>query len=141
MFYLIKQRTRRYLLIMAFNWRNTLQFTSRAEAYAYMLAYLIEEKQEEPLTAAHKANEFAELYAVNMGVPTTQEPQVNGIDKYLQMAEKVGNFCDSHPRATEILIGAVTFVAGVVAGKQVPAIAEPAPAPPPIEPIDFNNLV
>lgn len=123
---------------MAFNWRNTLQFTSRAEAYAYMLAYLIEEKQEEPLSAAHKANEFAELYAVNMGVPTTQEPQVVGIDKYLQMAEKVGKFCDSHPKATEMLVGAVTFVAGAVAGRQT-AIIEPTPAPP-IEPIDFNNL-
>ena len=114
-----------------------LQFASRSEAFAYMLAYQIEEKNVDPMEAATKANEFAELFANNMGLPSKIEPPVNGVDKYIQMAEKIGNYCDQHPKAVDMLVGAATFFAGIVAGKKIDA--EPM-AVSSVEPVDFNKL-
>lgn len=113
-------------------------FASRADAFTYMLAYQMD-KNEDPMVAAAKANEFAEIYAKNMGLPQRIEPPANGVDKYIQMAEKVGNYCDKHPKAAELLVGAATFFAGIIAGKKIDN--EVAPTPNLIaEPIDFNNL-
>lgn len=113
-------------------------FSSVADAFTYMLAYQMD-KNEDPMVAATKANEFAEIYAKNMGLPQQIEPPANGVDKYIQMAEKVGNYCDKHPKAAELLVGAATFFAGIIAGKKIDN--EVAPTPNLIaEPIDFNNL-
>ena len=113
-------------------------FASRADAFAYMLAFQLD-KNEDPMEAAVKANEFAEIYAKNMGLPQKIEPPVNGVDKYIQMAEKVGDYCEKHPKAANILVGAATFFAGIIAGKKVDN--EPTPTQNIIaEPIDFNKL-
>lgn len=114
-----------------------LEFNSRSEAFTYMLAYMLEERGAEPMEAAQKANEFAELFAMNLGIPATVEPPVQGVEKYLQMAEKISDYCDRHPKAVEMVAGAATFLAGLVAGKQ---ISEPTAPVPKIEPIDFNNI-
>lgn len=46
-----------------------LKFSTRAEAFNYMLSFLVEEKNVPPLDAAKQANEFAEIFATNMGLP------------------------------------------------------------------------
>ena len=42
--------------------QTELKFTTRAEAFSYMLMYMTEEKHAEPLEAAQKANEFADIF-------------------------------------------------------------------------------
>ena len=59
---------------------KTLEFKSRAEAFNYMLTYLLSEKKIEPAEAAKQANEFAEIFAINMGIPLQVEPELNGVD-------------------------------------------------------------
>ena len=44
---------------------NELRFTTKADAFAYMLRYQISEKEMDPLEAAQKANEFANIFAEN----------------------------------------------------------------------------
>lgn len=96
---------------------NTNNFATRAEAFAYMLAYQLDEKNADPLVAAQKANEFADIYAKNLSLPNNMEPKPEGIDYYLQMIDKVSNYCDKHPKVTELLLGAVSFVGGLVVSK------------------------
>lgn len=118
----------------------TLRFTSRAEAFAYMLAYQMEEKKADPMEAAKKANEFADIFATNMGIPTKTEPPAEGVEKYIKMAEKIGDYCDQHPRAIEFLTGAVTFAAGLFSGKAVSGQPSVQESVIPSEKIDFNQL-
>ena len=115
-----------------------LVFGSRAEAFAYMLAYQVEEKHAEPMEAAQKANEFADIYASNMGLPAKIELPKDGVEKYIQMAEKIGSYCEQHPRAIEFLTGAVTFAAGLFTGKTVEQTSHVTVIP--SEKIDFNEI-
>lgn len=119
-----------------------MQFRTRSEAFNAMLAYLVEEKGVEPLDAARQANEFAEIFATNMGIPVNVEPEKKGVDKYISIAEKIGNYAESHPKAVEALLGLGTFFAGVITGKKVESEEnrhqpknEQAK-----EPIDFDNI-
>ena len=114
-------------------------FTTRAEAFAYMYAWLLE-KSNDPLIAAQKANEFADLYANNMALPNNVEPKAEGIDKYLQMFDKVSDYCDKHPKVTELLLGAVSFVGGLLVAKTTNNQPTPPPPPQQHEPIDFDNV-
>lgn len=113
-----------------------MQFSTRAEAFAYMLNYQLENKNAEPMEAAKKANEFADIFSTNIGLPGRIEPQPQGLDKYLQMADKVVCYCDEHPRILEFLSGAATFAVGLFTGKKV---ASPVPMPP-VEKIDFDKI-
>ena len=113
-----------------------MQFSSRAEAFAYMLKYQLEEKKADPMEAAEKAGQFADIFAANTGLPGKIEPQPEGLDKYLQMADKVVCYCDEHPRVIDFLSGAATFAVGLFTGKKV---SSPAPAPP-VEKIDFSKI-
>lgn len=90
----------------------------RAEAFTYMLNKLIGEGTD-PLEAAKKANEFAEIFAVNMGIPLNPEPKLQGVDKYISGAEKIGKFLEEHPKIIELGIPVVTFIAGLFTGKKV----------------------
>lgn len=92
-------------------------FGSRGEAFAYMLRYQMEEKGVDPMEAAEKAGEFADIFSKNMGLPEKVEPAAQGVDKWLKDAEKVGKFCESHPKAVDMLTGVVTFLAGAITGK------------------------
>ena len=114
-------------------------FASRAEAFAYMYAWLLE-KSNDPLIAAQKANEFADLYANNMALPNNVEPKAEGIDKYLQMFDKVSDYCDKHPKVTELLLGAVSFVGGLLVAKTTNNQPTPPPPAQQHEPIDFDNV-
>lgn len=112
-----------------------LRFSTRAEAFAYMLAFQLD-KGKEPMEAAKQANEFADIFAVNMGIPTNKEPQPEGIDKYLVSINKVVCYCEEHPKILDFITGAVTFAAGTFFGKKIDEKAEP----PKIEPIDISKL-
>lgn len=120
-----------------------LKFASRADAFSYMLVYMVEEKHADPLEAAKKANEFADIFAQNMGIPLKQEPELKGVDKYLSMATKIANYIEEHPKIVEYGIPAVTFVAGLFTGKKVEQITDGDNHDgqmPPHESIDFENI-
>ena len=115
--------------------KTDLRFASRSEAFAYMLAYQLE-KGKEPMEAAKQANEFADIFATNMGIPTNKEPEPQGVDKYLQGINKVVCYCEEHPKIVDFLTGAATFAIGAIFGKKEEEHSEP----PKIEPIDINQL-
>lgn len=119
-----------------------LHFTTRAEAFNYMLAYMMEEKKADPLEAAKQANEFAEIFAKNMGIPLKIEPDLKGVDKYISAAEKIGNYIETHPKVVEYGIPAITFIAGLFTGKKVEDYQDrhDQEAPKPQEPLDFDKI-
>lgn len=121
-----------------------MRFSTRAEAFSYMLVYMTEERNADPLEAAKKANEFADIFAQNMGIPLKQEPELKGVDKYLSMATKIANYIEEHPKLVEYGIPAVTFVAGLFTGKKVEQAADgntpPAQPQQPPQKIDFENI-
>jgi hypothetical protein len=98
---------------------KSLQFSTRAEAFNYMLSFLVEEKNIQPLDAAKQANEFAEIFATNMGLPLVIEPKKEGIDKYLSMADKIGKYIQENPKVIEYGVPAITFIFGLLTGKKV----------------------
>lgn len=116
-----------------------MQFRTRAEAFNSMLAYLIEDESVEPLEAAKQADEFANLFAKNMGIPDKVEPEQKGIDKYISIAEKIGDYAQKNPKVVEIVLGGVTFIAGLLTGKKVEEHHQEQPIPQQ-EPIDFDKI-
>jgi hypothetical protein len=116
-----------------------LNFSSRAEAFAYMLRLQLE-KRVEPMEAAEKANAFADIFASNMGLPVSVEPPAEGVDRYLQHIDKVVCYLDQHPKAVDMVVGVATFLLGAFAGKSAEQAAESAAPTPPREPIDFDSL-
>ena len=124
--------------------QTELKFTTRAEAFSYMLMYMTEEKHADPLEAAQKANEFADIFAKNMGIPLKIEPEPQGVDKYLSMATKIANYIEEHPKVVEYGVPALTFVAGLFTGKKVEQANDnmygQRPVPPqPQEEMDCEN--
>lgn len=115
------------------------QFRTRAEAFNAMLAYLIEDKGVEPLEAARQANEFATLFADNMGIPAKIEPELKGVDKYISIAEKIGDYAQKNPRVVELALGGITFIAGLFTGKKVEE-HEQVEEEQKKEPIDFDKI-
>lgn len=116
------------------------KFRSRAEAFAYMLTYQMEEKCVEAMEAAKMANEFADVMCKNLGIPIEIEQPKEGVDRIICDFNKVVNYCEEHPKAVEFLTGALSGIAtlatGFVAGKN----SQPAPSLPAREPIDFGSL-
>lgn len=113
---------------------NDMQFTTRAEAFTYMLKYQLEERRVDPMEAADKANQFADMFAKNMGVP---DKLLNGVDKYMDMADKVVCYCESHPKVVEYVTGAATFLVGAIVGNKVAKDSEPTQQQ---EQIDFDSI-
>ena len=112
------------------------RFYSRSEAFAFMLQRRIEGGTD-PMTAAKDADEFATLFAKNMGLPEVVEPEPQGIDATLAAIDKVSVWVDNHPKVVELLIPTVTFVAGLFTGRKTDS---PSPPPPCSEPIDFDRI-
>lgn len=121
-----------------------MKFTTRAEAFSYMLVYMTEEKHADPLEAAQKANEFADIFAKNMGIPIKTEPEPEGVDKYLTMATKIANYIEEHPKLVEYGVPALTFVAGLFTGKKAEHVADnnmfSSPPQQQRDDIDFDNI-
>ena len=116
-----------------------LHFSTKGEAFAYMLRWQIEEKHADPMEAAEKANQFADIFAQNTGIPAKIEPEPKGVDKVIQMADKVVCYCDEHPKVVEYVTGAATFLVGLIAGKKLEQSSEHTP-PPPVQPVNFDEL-
>lgn len=112
-----------------------LRFASRAEAFAFMLAFQME-KVKDPMEAAKLADEFADIYANNMGLPNRKEPPPEGVDKYLVSIDKVVAYCEGHPKVLDFVTGAVTFAAGTIFGKKIESESEPVK----FEKIDVSKL-
>ena len=112
-------------------------FTTRGEAFAYMLQQQLNDGVE-AMTAAKKADEFAEFFARNMQLPEKVEPQPKGIDKVLMSIDKVSVWVDQHPKVVEMVIPTVTFIAGLFTAKA--AAPTPPPTPPQNNPIDFDKV-
>jgi hypothetical protein len=111
-------------------------FTTRGEAFAYMLQQQLNDGVE-AMTAAKKADEFAEIFAKNMQLPEKVEPQPKGIDKVLTSIDKVSVWVDQHPKVVEMIVPTVTFIAGLFTAKAT----APAPPPPaPNDPINFEEV-
>lgn len=117
---------------------KTMSFSTRSEAFAYMLNYQLTEKKADPMEAAKKANEFAEIFAQNMGIPTSVEPPPQGVDKVIKSVDKVMCYCEEHPKVVDYLVGAVTFAAGLITQRKVDN--EPQPPVQKHEPLDFDNI-
>ena len=111
------------------------KMATRADAFAYMLTVRMD-SGDDAMEAAQKANEFADIFARNMGLP--DKPQPEGVDKYIDMADKVVKYCSDHPQVLDIVGGAFSALVGVFAAKKS---AEPTALPPVNpEPIDPNTL-
>ena len=99
------------------------RFHSRAEAFNAMLAYLIEEEHKSPMEAARQANEFADLFAKNMGLPINL------------------TLIKDNPELVKYGVPLATFIAGLVTGNKyennTPPPVQDQPAP---EPIDFDKI-
>lgn len=113
------------------------KFGSKSEAFAYMLAIRMNEGRD-PMEAARDAGDFAKIYAANMGLPDHEEKPVEGIDKYMRDLDKIAGYCDAHPKMVDLLLGAVSFVGGILTSKAVDNRPTPPPAATP--PIDFDNV-
>ena len=117
---------------------RTMTFSTRAEAFAYMLSYQLTERKADPMDAAKNANEFADIFARNMGIPTTVEPPPQGVEKVIKSVDKVVCYCEEHPKVIDYLVGAATFAAGLFTQKTL----ENNNPPPKMqqEPIDFDKI-
>lgn len=108
---------------------------TRADAFAYMLTEQLNGGAE-PMEAAKMADEFASIFARNMGLP--DQPLPEGVEKYLQMAEKAADYCDRHPKVVEFVTGALTAAVGIFAGNKIAKDDQPSAPPPP--PINMEEL-
>lgn len=118
-------------------------FRSREEAFSAMLAYLIEDEKKDPMEAAKQANEFAEIFAVNMGLPVKKEPEKKGYDKVMYYMKETTTFIKENPQVVEYLIPTVTFIAGLFTGKKTEQNTEQqqqSATQPQTEPIDFDKI-
>lgn len=102
-----------------------------------MLAIRMNEGRD-PMEAARDAGDFAKIYAANMGLPDHEEKPVEGIDKYMRDLDKIAGYCDAHPKMVDLLLGAVSFVGGILTSKAVDN--RPTPPPTATPPIDFDNV-
>lgn len=127
-----------------FNYRRKqfeARFHSRAEAFNAMLAYLIEEEHKSPMEAARQANEFADLFAKNMGLPINLEPEKKGYDKMVYYVKETITLIKDNPELVKYGVPLATFIAGLVTGNKyennTPPPVQDQPAP---EPIDFDKI-
>lgn len=118
-------------------------FTTRSEAFNWMLSYLIENKGTEPLEAARQAEEFAKIVAANNGLPQQTEPQAKGMDRYLNEVKKVVVMVKENPEIIEYGVPFVSFIAGLFTGKKEQTANNDNNSynqPTPQEPIDFEKI-
>lgn len=113
-------------------------FSSRADAFAYMINYMIVEKNIEPMEAAEKADKFAKIFAENLGLPEKIEPPKTGVKKYLSMADDISKWVAENPKIVEYGIPVLTGLFGLFVGKKVEQAEEKNEGSQ--EPIDFDKL-
>lgn len=122
-------------------------FKTRKDAFEAMLQYLINEKDIDPMDAAKQADEFASIFAKNMGLPEQIEPDRKGVDMWLHSIKKTTTWIKENPEIVEvgkpILLGAFSAIAGVFTGAKVTEnkeVAEQSSSATSRETIDFSQI-
>lgn len=107
-------------------------FKSRAEAFDYMLAALIE-KGEDMMEAAEKAEQFAQIVCRNRALPDVPKTFVQ---QCVGMIKEVSELKRDYPDMWEIVSGVLGGVVGVLAGSKVASEQNEEP----VQPLDFDNM-
>lgn len=121
-------------------------FSTRREAFNWMLSYLIEDKGMEPLDAAKQAEEFAQIVAANNGLPQQTAPEPKGMDRYINEVKKVVVMVKENPEIIEYGVPLVSFITGLFTGKKEaststnPDQVTYTQEQPTQEPIDFDKI-
>ena len=107
-------------------------FNSRAQAFDYMLAALIE-KGEDMMEAAQKAEQFAQIVCRNRSLPDVPKTFVQ---QCVGTLKEVSELKRDYPEMWEIVSGVLGGVVGVLAGSKVAT----EQADEPVQPLDFDNM-
>lgn len=119
-------------------------FKTRKDAFEAMLLYLINDKNIDPMDASKQADEFASIFAKNMGLPEQVEPERKGVDSWLNSVKKTTTWIKENPEIVEIgkpiLLGAFTAIAGVFTGAKISEKKTVDENVAPRELIDFSQI-
>jgi hypothetical protein len=108
-------------------------FTSRAEAFDYMLTTLVG-KGEDIMTAAEKAEAFADIVCRNRALPDKPKTFVQQCVGALKEVSEVKR---EYPEMWEIVSGVLGGVVGVLAGSKA---SKETHDDSPVQPLDFDNM-
>lgn len=108
-------------------------FNSRAEAFDYMLTMLVG-KGEDIMTAAEKAETFADIVCRNRALPDKPKTFVQ---QCIGALKEVSEVKKEYPEMWEIVSGVLGGVVGVLAGTKV---AKEKQEDEPVQPLDFDNM-
>lgn len=111
---------------------NAPVFRSKAEAFDYMFAHLVE-KGEDMMEAAQKAEQFAEIVCRSRSLPDTPKTLVQ---QCIGMLKEVSEVKRDYPEMWEIVSGVLGGVVGVLAGSKVADSEDEEP----VQPLDFDNM-
>lgn len=109
-------------------------FTSRSEAFDYMLSELVA-KGTDMMDAAEKAAKFADIVATNKKLPDTPPRELNGLDKGIAYMKQLSAIKSENPEIWDMVTGALGGVIGSFSGGGKVQVEEP-----PLVDIDFENL-
>lgn len=109
-------------------------FTSRSEAFDFMLAHLVG-KGRDMMEAAEQASKFADIIAQNKKLPDTPPRPMNGLDQGIAYVKQLAALKKENPEVWDMVTGALGGVIGGFTGGGSMAIEEPVQ-----EAIDFDSL-
>ena len=109
-------------------------FSSRSEAFDYMMSHLIN-KGKEMMEAAEQASKFADIIAQNKKLPDIPPKELNGLEQGIQYVKQLASLKQENPEVWDMVTGALGGVIGGFTGGGSVAIEEPVQ-----EAIDFENL-
>lgn len=113
--------------------RQIPTFGSKAEAFDYMFAELTM-NGEDIMTAAEKAESFAEIIAKNRSLPDKPKGM---IDQCVSLMQQVSVVKKDYPEVWGIVTGAIGGVIGAFAGVKSTQNEEETEK---VEPLDFDNM-
>jgi hypothetical protein len=123
---------------MAFSFGNRVKeipvFTSRSEAFDYMMSYLVRDGKD-MMEAAEQASKFADIIATNKKLPDTPPKQLSGLDQGIAYVKQLASLKKENPEVWDMVTGALGGVIGGFTGGGSVSIEEPTQAV-----IDFDNL-
>lgn len=115
--------------------RKIPTFTSRADAFQYMFGELYQNGAD-PLSAADRANDFANVVAENLCLPKEPEKPKTAVEQGISILKQVTVIKREYPDVWDLLVGALGGVIGSIAGvKATEELEEPTAAP-----LDFDTM-
>ena len=111
---------------------NIPTFKSRAEAFDFMLASLVE-KGEDVMEAAQKAEQFAQIVCRNRALPDIPKTFVQ---QCVGTLKEFSELKRDYPDMWEIVSGVLGGVVGVLAGSKVASEQNDEQ----VQPLDFDNM-